>query len=88
VAEYVKQLFAGGRIDFVEVGQEEVLVLQTYGSGVPVIAIGTYRYSAGQWILASEWRPEIIQFYTVKEQNGVVVAVGNTTGEQWVLLTL
>jgi hypothetical protein len=87
-AEYVKQLFAGGRIDFVEVGQEEVLVLQTYGSGVPVIAIGTYRYSAGQWILASEWRPEIIEFYTVKEQNGVVVAVGNTTGEQWVLLTL
>jgi len=86
---YVKQLGAGGELDVVNVGQEEVLVLQTFGSGVPVIAIGTYRYVGGRWLLASEWRPQNFQLsYTVKEHNGDVVAVGNTTGEEWVLLTL
>jgi hypothetical protein len=85
---YVNQLGAGGRLDTVNVGQEQVLVLQTFGSGVPVIAIATYRYVGGQWLLASEWRPQIIQFYTVKVDNGDVVAVGNTTGEEWVLLAL
>jgi hypothetical protein len=85
---YVKQLFAGGRLDTVNVGQESVLVLQKFGSGVPVIAIATYRHVGGQWILASEWMPQITQFYTVKEDNGNVVAVGNTTGQEWVLLAL
>jgi hypothetical protein len=84
---FANQLFAGGKVDIVNVGQQQVLVLQTFGSGVPVVAIGTYLNVGGQWVLASEWRPQVIQFYTVKEDHGSVVAVGNTTGEEWVLLT-
>jgi hypothetical protein len=88
-ADYVKQLFAGGKLDVVTVGLEDVLVLQTFGSGVPVVAIGSYRYAAGQWKLASEWSPQDLQrSYAVKEQDGDVVAIGSTTGEEWVLLEL
>jgi hypothetical protein len=85
-ADYANQLFVGGKVDIVNVGQQQVLVLQTFGSGVPIVAIGTYLNVGGQWVLASEWRPQITQLYTVKADNGNVVAVGNTTGEEWVLL--
>ncbi len=85
---YANQLFASGKVDILGT-QQDVLVLQTFGSGVPVISIGIYRFTGEGWQLASEWRPPDFQrSYTVKEENGNVVAVGSTTGEKWVLLTL
>jgi hypothetical protein len=85
---YANQLFALGKVDILG-AQQDVLVLQTFGSGVPLISIGIYRYTSGRWQLASEWQPRDYQrFYTIKEENGNVVAVGNITGEKWVLLTL
>jgi len=85
---YANQLFAGGKVDILG-AQQDVLVLQTFGSGVPVISIGIYRYTGGVWQLASERQPPDYQrSYTIDEENGNVVAVGSTTGEKWVLLTL
>src|SRR6185369_12394625 len=53
--DYVKKLFAGGQLDVVKVGSEEVMVLQIRGSGVPVLAVGIYRLAGGRWKLASDW---------------------------------
>jgi hypothetical protein len=87
-SDYAGHLFAGGELDAVTAGQENILVLQTYGSGVPVVAIATYRYVGGQWTLASEWRPQDSERFTIAVENGNVVAVGSKTGEVWTLLDL
>jgi hypothetical protein len=87
--DYANKLFAGGQVDVVKVGSEDVLVLQTFGSGLPVLFLGIYRWTGSKWKLAAEWRPQNFQLrYTIKERNGDVVAVGNSTGEEWVLLDL
>ena len=85
---YAASQFASGKTETVRVGNEDILILHVYGSGVPELALATYRRGGDRWKLASEWKPQKPQFYSVKESNGEVVATGNTTGEEWLLLHL
>lgn len=85
-AKYASGQFAGGAVDVLKVGKEEVLVVSIYGSGVPDIAIAAYLYSGTRWDLAAELRPPVAEIHKTIVESGAVVVVGGTTGKKIVLL--
>ena len=87
VAEsYVTKLPAGGSVDVLRYGGEEVIVVYVYGSGVPDIAIAAYRMKDGVWQRAALVRPSVRGLHRAIEKDGAIVIVAGDSDETETLL--
>jgi hypothetical protein len=83
--EYVRHLFAGGRLEEIHVGQKEVLVVHEYGSGLPMIGVAAYLRSGDQWKLVSDFVAGG-ELYTTNVSGKKVFLIGQRTKESKLLL--
>lgn len=84
--QYVKKCWAGGAVEILRAGKNDVLVLYLYGSGIPDIAIAAYRFVDGKWARASEVKPSPAGLHRACVRNGAIVITSDHSSEEVVLL--
>ncbi|WP_221031103.1 hypothetical protein [Actomonas aquatica] len=78
--DYAKSLFAGGEVQVFDLGDEKVLVLRVFGSGVPDIGFWVFAAEEGAWRLASRSMPPIPEMHRLEVDSGALFIVGEETG--------
>ena len=84
--QYAKKLVAGGAVERLRVGTQDILVLYVYGSGVPDRAIAAYRFTDGQWDRAAELEPNSAGIHRARVRDGAIVVVSDRSTAKVVLL--
>lgn len=86
---WARAQFAGGRVDQVEAGAGDCLVVFLHGSGVPVARIALYRKDSSRWQFVSYHPPPSGsgEFLRASAADGKIILIGEKSGRTWPLPT-
>ena len=84
--ESAHHLFAGGDVDVLRVGNQDVLIYIVHGSGVPDIGIAAYFSKDGAWKFEKSIWPSPSEFHKVIVSGKEIIVVGEQTKKQWPFL--
>lgn len=84
--ESAHHLFAGGDVDVLRVGNQDVLIYIVHGSGVPDIGIAAYFSKNGAWEYEKSIWPSPDEFHKVIVSGKEIIVVGEHSKKQWPFL--
>ena len=84
--ESAHHLFAGGDVDVLRVGNQDVLIYIVHGSGVPDIGIAAYFSKNGAWKFEKSFWPSPDEFHKVIVSGNEIIVVGEHSKKQWPFL--
>lgn len=83
--DYSKSLFAGGRVDRVQLGSANYLVVIQHGSGRPVLGIAVYQEKFRRWERVPADRPPVFDFVYASAQDGKIILKEERSQRVWTL---
>ena len=82
---YSNALFAGGRVDRVQLGTTSYLVVIQHGSGRPVLGIAVYEKKSTRWERVPTNRTPVFDFVRASNEAGKIILTEERSRQVWTL---
>ena len=83
--QFAQDSFAGGDAEFLRVGEEDVLIVEIYGSGFPSLGISAYRSEENRWYRVASFDPKFVTIHEIVVEGDSIYVEEKSSHQRWLL---